>query len=67
MTKKLWKVCSHCGAVTDLDEIHCPVCGECRESSLVKKFFDGNQLRELVERRKFWTKHPGKIEEWIKN
>ena len=37
MTKKLWKVCNHCGVVTDLDEVCCPLC---RRNPLIKKFFD---------------------------
>jgi len=62
MAKKLWKVCTRCGAVTDLDEVCCPLC---RRNPLIKKFFDENQIKELIKKRKFWTKDLAKIEKWL--
>ncbi len=60
VAKASWNECGGCGVIFDVDESHCPNCGNSNENNpgLIPVELGVNEIRESVLRGKTWTKRP---------
>jgi len=63
IAKEKWKMCSHCGIITDFDEEDCPI-RALKENPHTLQIveLDRKELKQLLKAGKIWTKHVAEVQ-----